>query len=71
MLEQVVSGEIDVYVGYRRLYEQWCTNSAAVPELRPMFRIPGLSRDGLRSITEAFKSQVVSKAREILPHFSD
>jgi hypothetical protein len=71
ILEQMVSGEIEVYVGYRHLYAQWCTNNSAVPELRPMFRIPNVSPNGTLSMTEEFKARIISIAREILTQFSN
>jgi hypothetical protein len=46
ILEQMVAGEIEGYVGYRHLYAQWCTNNSAVPELRPMFSILNVSPNG-------------------------
>jgi hypothetical protein len=69
VLEQIVSGEIEVYIGYRDLYAHWCGNNSAVPELRPMFRIPNVEPNGALSMTEEFKAQVISIAREILAHF--
>jgi hypothetical protein len=69
LLKQIVAGQVEVYVGYRRLYGQWCKNNAAVQELRPMFRIPGIAPDGMLSVSENFKSQVISKAKEILQSF--
>ena len=71
LLEQIVAGQIEVYVGYRRLYGQWCKNSAAVQELRPMFRIPENEPDGMLSVSEKFKEGIVSMARELLPYFLD
>jgi hypothetical protein len=69
ILEQIVSGEIEVYIGYRNLYAQWCGNNSAVPELRPMFGIPNISPNSTLSVTEEFKAQIISIAREILTHF--
>lgn len=69
LLKQIVAGQIEVYVGYRRLYSQWCKNNAAVQELRPMFRIPGIEPDGMLTVSENFKSQVTARAKEILPSF--
>jgi hypothetical protein len=66
ILQQMVSGEIEVYVGYRRLYGYWCHHNSAVQELRPMFSIPDISPDGILSVTEEFNAQVTSIAREIL-----
>lgn len=71
LLASIVSGELEEYVGYRRLYGIWCSNNAAVPELRPFFRIPGIEPDGLLSVTDEFKNTVRSLAREILILFSN
>jgi len=44
-------------------------NNSAVLELRPMFSISDVSPNGTLSITEEFKAQIISIAREILPRF--
>ena len=67
LLEELVSGETEVYVAYRRLYGIWCGNNAAVQELRPLFRIPGIEPDARLSITPELESQVRSLAAAILP----
>jgi hypothetical protein len=69
LLEQMASGEIEVYVGYRRLYRYWCSHNSAVQELRPMFGIPNISPDGVLSVTDDFNEQITSIAREILTSF--
>ena len=69
LLEQMTSGQIEVYAGYRRLYRYWCYNNAAVQELKPLFRIPSISPDGILSVTEELNAQIVSIAREILVAF--
>jgi len=69
LLEEMISGQIEVYVGYRRLYRYWCGHNSAVQELRPMFSIPGLEPDGILSVTEGFNAQIASIAREILTSF--
>ena len=69
LLEQMVAGEIEVYIGYRRLYRYWCSHNSAVEELRPMFNIPNLSPDGILSVTNDFNEQIISIAREILTSF--
>ena len=69
LLELIVSGDIEIYVAYRRLYALWCANNSAIQELRPMFRISGISPDGTISVTEEFRFQIISIAREILPAF--
>ena len=67
LLELLVRGGGDSYETYRALYALWCSNNAAVPELKPLFRIPGIEPDGAISITEKFKKTVQSLAKEILP----
>jgi hypothetical protein len=69
LLEQMVSGDIEVYIGYRRLYRYWCGHNSAVPELRPMFNIPNISPDGILSVTDDFNGRITSIAREILTSF--
>jgi hypothetical protein len=62
----MVSGKIEAYVGYRRLYQYWSRHNSAVPELRPMFSIPNISPDGVLSVTDEFNEQITSIARGIL-----
>jgi hypothetical protein len=69
ILENMISGNAEVYVGYRQLYRQWCRNNAAVPELGPLFRIPGICPDGPLSVDENFKMQVIALAHSIVPQF--
>lgn len=69
LLEQMVSGKIEVYIGYRRLYRYWCVHNSAVPELRPMFNISTISPDGMLSVTNEFNGQITSIAREIMASF--
>jgi hypothetical protein len=67
ILKSIEDGTIDPYEGYRSLYTLWCANNAALQELRPLFRMPGIEPDGTFSATEEFRSQVRELAREILP----
>jgi hypothetical protein len=71
ILESLGQGTGDMYESYRALYALWCHNNAAVQELRPLFRIPGVEADGALSVTDDFKRTVRSLATEILPLFSD
>jgi len=71
LLERIISGNIEIYVGYRQLYAQWCRNNAAVQELRPLFRISGIEPDGRLSVDEGFKAQVLTLAKEIVTKFSN
>ena len=67
LLKSLSEGRIDTYEGYRQLYGLWCSNTTAVQELRPLFRIPGVEPDGRLNVTDEFRKQVRSLATEILP----
>src|SRR5215469_7571213 len=71
LLSGLASGSSDAYETYRSLYHLWCTQNAAVQELRPLFRIPGIEPDGQLSVTEEFKGQVRSSAMAILTRLPD
>ena len=71
ILESLSQGTGDVYESYRALYGLWCSNNAAIQELRPLFRIPGIEPDGAFSVTDEFKKTVRSLAKAILPLVSD
>lgn len=66
ILEGVVSRAMDAYEGYRQLYGIWCSNNAAVQELRPLFRIPGYEPDGILRVDDSFRQTVRSTAAAIL-----
>jgi hypothetical protein len=69
LLEAVVTGKMDTYAGFRQLYGLWLSNNAAVQELRPLFRIPGVEADGTFSVTSEFREIVRELSIEILPLF--
>jgi hypothetical protein len=71
ILESLDQETSDVYESYRALYQLWCSNNAAVPELRPLFRIPGVVADSTFSVNEEFRQTVRALAREIRPLLSD
>ena len=71
ILDSLRQGTGDVYESYRALYSLWCSNNAAVQELRPLFRIPGIEADGALSVTDEFKKTIRSLAKEIPPLVSD
>jgi hypothetical protein len=71
LLRDVVAGKADAYQAYRSLYGLWCSNNAAVQELRPLFTMDGIEPGGLLSVTEEFREQVLSLARRILPQLAD
>jgi len=67
LLQSVAKDETDVYLAYRGLYRLWCGNNAALQELRPLFEIDGIEPDGALSVTDEFREQVRTVARQILP----
>ena len=70
VLQMIVDGS-DVYECYRKLYSLWCSNNAALPGLRVLFRIPGVDPDGFLSVTDSFRARIRSLAAEILPLISE
>ncbi len=64
-------GTIDTYEGYRALYSLWCSNNAAVPELRPLFSISGIEPDGRLSVTDDFRTEIRLLSAKILPLLLD
>jgi hypothetical protein len=71
LLQSVAMGDADVYLAYRGLYGLGCSNSAALQELRPMFRIDGIQPDGSLSVTDEFREQVRILAGQILRQLPD
>jgi hypothetical protein len=51
------------------LYSLWCSNNAAVPELRPLFQIEEICPGSTFSVTAEFKERVFSLAEEVLLTF--
>jgi hypothetical protein len=66
-LQTLAGGQVDAYMTYRRLYSLWCGNNAALQELKPLFRIPGIDPDGQIAVNSEFREQVSSVAKNILP----
>ena len=67
----MVSGDVDTYEGYRKLFVIYCSNSAALEEIKPMFRIPNIAPDGVFSVTPAFREEVRTLAAKLLPLLSN
>jgi hypothetical protein len=42
VLTSLVIGDADVYEGYRNLYAIYCSNNAALEDMKPLFRIAGI-----------------------------
>lgn len=70
ILEAITTRIVDPYEGYQQLYRYWCANSGAVPELRPLFRIPGIEPGGCFEVTNGFRDEVVTIATAISEDFS-
>lgn len=70
VLKSLGEGSGDVDENYRTLYQLWCSNNSAVPELRPLFRIPEIEPEGTLTISEDFRRTVRSLASQILPLMS-
>ena len=70
-LNSIVTGSLDAYEGYRKLFVIYCSNNEALEEIKPMFRIPGIDPDGVFSVTPEFRLKVKMLAQELLPLISD
>jgi|SRR5580692_8658875 hypothetical protein len=70
ILRTLSQGSGDVYLCYRELYSLWTSNNAAVLELKPLFRIPGIEPDGALSVPDSFKAEVRSIAAQIMSEMS-
>ena len=68
-LQDLATGKGDPYEAYVGLYGLWCSNNAALEELRPLFRIEGIDASGSFRITEQFRRLISSLAEEILLTF--
>jgi len=71
LLQNLMAGKADAYEAYRSLYGLWCSNNAAVQELRSLFRMDGIEPDGRLSVTEEFRGQVLSLAMQSLAQLLD
>jgi hypothetical protein len=67
LLQAVAAGDIDAYEGYRALFGVYCSNSAALEMIKPLFRMDGVDPDGVFSVTDDFRSDVVALAQDLLP----
>jgi hypothetical protein len=67
----ITSGTVDIYEGYRKLFAIYCSNNAALEEIKPMFQMPGIDPDGVFSVTPSFREQVRLLAEELLPLLSN
>jgi hypothetical protein len=70
ILKSLTDSGSEVYEQYRALYKLWCSNNSALPELKPLFRIPGIEPDGAFAISDEFRVTVRALAAQILPVLS-
>ena len=68
-LQDLLSGKGDPYLSYKGLHSLWLSRNAAVPELRPLFRIDGIEASSALSIDQEFKSKVLPVAADVLKTF--
>ena len=66
LLEDFTQGRGDPYVSFAGLYGLWCSNNAAVEELRPLFRIDGINPGSRVSLDAAFMARVLPVASAVL-----
>jgi hypothetical protein len=71
LLLAILAEKADAYEAYRSLYGLWRRNSAALQELRPLFRMDGVEPDGLLPVTEEFRRQVLFLAKRVVPQIED
>jgi hypothetical protein len=65
VLQQIVSGSLDTYEGYRQLYGYYAT-SGLVEELGPFFRLAGIDPNGSIHVDDQFRATVRQLAEEWL-----
>ena len=68
-MNAITSGSGDFYLAYSGLFALWCRNNAAVPELRPLFRMEGVDAASRISITDEFKVEVRKIVEPIVQAF--
>jgi hypothetical protein len=66
ILKSLSEESSETYERYRAFYKLWCSNSSALPELKPLFRIPGIEPDGAFAISNELHSMVHALAAEAL-----
>ena len=58
VLQEVVSGSLDAYEGYRRVYGIYLGSSGLAEELKPFFRLPGIEPDGFLRVDDEFRAMI-------------
>jgi len=58
IMHEIVSGDLDPYLGYRELYMLYCRRTGLHEELRAFFTIPGIEPDGMLHVDDDFRLMV-------------
>lgn len=66
IIQEIVAGAEDPYVGYRQLYGIFVRNSGVHDELREFFRVPGVEPDGMLQVDDEFREVVRQMAADWL-----
>jgi len=63
ILQTITDGRCDPYEGYREVYSIYLSTSGFAEELKPLFRLPGISPDGTVTVNDRFRRTVIAAAR--------
>ena len=66
VFQDVVSGSLDAYEGYRRVYAIYASSNGLAEELKPLFRLPGIEPDGFLHVDDEFRATIRRLAGEWL-----
>jgi hypothetical protein len=66
LISEIASGKEYIVEEYLQLFGLFCSNNAALEDIKPLFRIPGIDPEGCFSVDEYFNSSVKSIAAEVL-----
>jgi hypothetical protein len=58
VFQEVVSGSLDAYEGYRRVYGIHLSTSGLAAELTPFFQLPGIEPDGFLHVNDEFRAMI-------------
>jgi len=70
VIRRIADGNVDAYIGYRRLYAIYCGRSGVHEELKVFFQIPGIEPDGNIRVDDAFRERVRTLASKYLSEHS-
>lgn len=66
LISEIASGKEYVVEDYLQLFGLFCSNNAALEDVKPLFRIPGVDPESSFSVDEYFNSSVKTIAAEVL-----